>query len=166
MKKAYIVAVSIIAGIILLVLLSLRLKPGETITLPAADFVSSEGYVIAHGSWVADTNFGVISEAPINTAEIKCYQSTGYCSESRSYKNDATGDMITQSFEYKITSWTAQEVSALSDGLAGTIAIKIDIPKKLVAMVETEKQGINGARRLPAYAHLDDGNKALEASKK
>jgi hypothetical protein len=74
--------------------------------------------------------------------------------------------MITQSFEYKITSWTAQEVSALSDGLAGTIAIKIDIPKKLVAMVETEKQGINGARRLPAYAHLDDGNKALEASKK
>ena len=164
MKKTYIVAVSIIAGVILLVALILRLKPGEMITLPAADFVSSDGYVIAHGSWVADTNFGVISAAPINTTEIKCYQSTGHCTESRSYKNDATGNMLTQSFEYKITSWTPQEVSARYDGLAGAIELKIDLPKKLVTMVETEKQGIEGARRLPAYAHLDDGTKALEAS--
>jgi hypothetical protein len=166
MKKTYIVAVSIIAGIILLVVLILRLKPGETITLPAADFVSSDGYVIAHGSWVADTNFGVISTTPINTTEIKCYQSTGYCNESRSYKNDATGNMLSQSFEYKITSWTAQQVNALYEGLAGTIELKIDIPKHLVMMVETEKQGIEGARRLPAYAHLDDGTKAIEASKR
>jgi hypothetical protein len=74
--------------------------------------------------------------------------------------------MLTQSFEYKITRWTAQEVGALYDGLAGAIEIKIDIPKKLVTMVETEKQGTEGARRLPAYAHLDDGAKAIEASKK
>jgi hypothetical protein len=161
------ILIGLVAGAgILLLFVIFWTNQRVSISLPGADFSSAADYVRAHGSWIADTDFGIIHETPINTTEIKCYRSTGYCKESRSYKNDVTGNMLSQSFEYKITNWTVQEISGVYDGLAGAIEIRIDIPKKLITMTETEKQGAEGARKLPAYAHLGDGTKALEAARK
>ena len=73
---------------------------------------------------------------------------------------------MAQLLEYEIKSWTPQEVVAILDGRAVTIEIRFDRVKKVVTMIESEKAEIEGARALPAYAHLGGVQEALDASRK
>ena len=130
-------------------------------------FYDDGDYVSAQGSWISDSSNGKIAEQKINTTDISCLQSRGLCIEARAYKADgASGNLLAQALEYEIKSWTPQEVIAVLDGRAGTIEIRFDRTKKVVTMAESEKAEIEGARALPAYAHLGGGMEAIEASRK
>lgn len=142
---------------------------GGSFGLPwgAAQFYDQGNYIGAGGSWISDSNSGIISEQPINTTDISCYQSRGICSEARAYKaKEGAENILAQLLEYEIKSWTPQEVVAVLDGRAGTIEIHFDRVKKVVTMIESEKAEIEGARALPAYAHLGGGQEAIDASRK
>jgi len=132
-----------------------------------ATFYDNGNYVSAGGSWISNSENGIISGQPINTTEINCFQSRGFCTEGRAYKaKEGTENILAQLLEYEIKSWTPQEVVAILDGGAGTIEIHFDRTKKVVTMIESEKAEIEGARILPAYAHLGGGQEAIDASRK
>ncbi len=142
---------------------------GGSLSLPWGTPVFYDGgdYVSAQGSWISDSSNGIIAEQKINTTDISCLQSRGLCIEARAYKADsASGNLLAQKLEYEIKSWTPQEVVAVLDGRAGTIEIRFNRTKKVVTMTESEKAEIEGARALPAYAHLGGGTEAIEASRK
>ncbi len=143
---------------------------GGNFSLPygnGATFYDNGNYITAGGSWVSDSENGIISGQPINTTEINCLQSRGFCTEGRAYKaKEGTENILAQILEYEIKSWTPQEVVAVLDGRAGTIEIHFDRTKKVVTMIESEKAEIEGVRALPAYAHLGGGQEAIDVSRK
>lgn len=134
----------------------------ENVSLPLHHFSSGDGYVSVIGSWVADTEAGVIYAEPVQTSEITCTQATGVCIEARAVQNSMSGNLLAMNFEYKISKWTLQEVIAVHDARAGTIELRFDLVKKIVTYIETEKGEIPGAAKLPFYAHMDDGSVAMQ----
>ncbi len=145
----------VVALSILLAVESFVLYKTGIFDLTPYNFQATSDYVRAQGSWISDTNRGFIAETPVNAVEIFCDRTLGYCMEARAYKHrNLTGSLLSQLFQYKITRWTPEEVVALLDGGAGTIELRFDIRKKIVTMTEAEKTEHEGARELPAYAHL------------
>lgn len=123
-------------------------------------------YVGILGSWISDSPDGVITGQQFNTVDLSCDKNAGVCVEARAYKADITRDLLVQKFEYQIKSWGQKEIVAILDARAGTIEIRFDRNKRLVTMIETDKPEIEGARLLPAYAHIGGGPEAMQASRK
>ena len=139
---------------------------GGSLSLPGVTFADGGDFIIAVGSWISDSNSGIIGEQRINTTEISCRQSRKLCIEARAYKgNIGNGNLLAQILEYQVKSWTPQEIVAVLDGRAATIEIHFHRTKKVVTMIESEKAEIEGARALPAYAHLGDGWEAIYGSR-
>ncbi len=168
--KVAIILLGIVVIVASFILYDTFYSKGGSFGLPygnGATFYDNGNYVSAGGSWVSDSENGIISEQPINTAEINCFQSRGFCTEGRAYKaKKGTENILAQILEYEIKSWTPQDVVAVLDARAGTIEIRFDRIKKIVTMTESEKAEIEGARVLPAYAHLGGGQEAMNASRK
>lgn len=135
--------------------------------LPVYNFYSAEDYIGVTGSWVADSDDAYFKDFPIQTSEINCYKSRGFCFEARALKDSTyTGHLLASLLEYEIKSWEPNKVVAVLDGRAATIELTFDTVKKVVTFVRSEKAEIEGAAKLPSYAHMDDGQKAIEFSKK
>lgn len=136
--------------------------------LPNYSFTDGGNYISAYGSWISDSRNGLFASIPVNTTNIECDQLRGICVEARAITDKKIVDnrILTQSLEYQIKSWTPQEITAVYEGRAGTFEIRIDKMKRVVTMIETEKAGIEGARALPAHAHLGDGQEAIKVANK
>jgi len=138
------------------------------VDLPASAFLYSGGetYIGARGSWISDTDSGIFAESPINTVELSCDRSRGSCIEALAQKNERNGNLVVQNWEYQIKSWTPEEIVATLGGRAVTIEIHFNRTKRVVTRIESEESAIEGARVLPAHAHIGDGDEAIQAAKK
>lgn len=164
--------VTIFLGVIVLVESFILYNAVSSITgsfdLPSYSFSDGGDYVSAYGSWVSDTVGGdslIATIHAINSTTIECDQARGICIEARAYTDKEIVDnrILTQCYEYKIKSWTPQEIIAVWGGPVATYEIRIDRVKKVVTIIEAE---VDGVRSLPAYAHLGNGDDAIEAAKK
>lgn len=132
--------------------------------LPVFNFQVGADYIRVVGSWIEDAGGGVIGDSPLNTAEIYCYKDRGICLEARSYKSELAKLFVGQLLEYKIVQWSPDEVVAILDGGAGTMEIHFDMKRKVVTLVDSENPELEGARKLPAYAHMGHGRDAKRAA--
>src|SRR5262245_32336907 len=74
---------------------------GGSLNLPGAFFRDYGDDISAVGSWISDSNSGIIGEQRINTTEISCLQSRKLCIEARAYKGDiGSGNLLAQILEY------------------------------------------------------------------
>lgn len=129
--------------------------------------LDSESRIIVSGSWIADSDNGVFAQyQQINASQILCDGSLGLCIEARAIKNPLNDNLLVQILEYQIKSWTPQEVVAVYERRAGGYEIHLNRAKKAVTMIDYENEEIEGARTLPAYAHLGCGEEAMKAAHK
>jgi hypothetical protein len=73
--------------------------------------------------------------------------------------------MLSSLLEYNIREWDQGKVIAVLDGAAATIELRFNLKNQVVLLTHTKKPELPNPRKLPTYAHLDDGMKAIEKAK-
>jgi hypothetical protein len=138
---------------------------GQPSTLPSYIFDGGADYIYAQGTWIWDTpsRDPYWRDYALQTSEINCYRVRKTCLEARAlWKDDM---MLSSLLEYNIREWDQGKVIAVLDGAAATIELRFDLKNQVVLLTHTEKPELPNPRKLPAYAHLDDGMKAIEKAK-
>ena len=133
--------------------------------LPPYIFDGGAAYIYAQGTWIGDTpsRDPYWKDFALQTSEIRCYRVRKTCHEARAlWKGDM---MLSNLLDYNISEWDEGKVIAVLDGAAATIELRFDLKKQVVLLMHTEKPELPNSRKLPAYAHLDDGMKAIEKEK-
>ena len=138
---------------------------GQPSTLPSYIFDGGAGYIYAQGTWIGETpsRDPYWRDYAFQTSEINCYRVRKTCLEARAvWIKDM---MLSYLLEYNIREWDQEKVIAVLDGSAATIELKFDLKKQVALLTQTEKPELPNPRKLPVYAHLDDGMKAIEKAK-
>jgi hypothetical protein len=126
----------------------------ECFEFPSFDFHASPDSVGASGSWIPDSQDGIIAKNPIQTSDVFCTKQSSMCTEARTWLNLGTNHLLAQTLYYRVRSWNTTEVVATLDGATNTIEMRFHLKNKAVVMNETPP----GARS-PFHAHMDDGSK-------
>jgi hypothetical protein len=138
---------------------------GQPSILPPYRFDGGPDYIFAEGSWIGDTpaRDPYWRDFAFQTSTIRCDRVRMTCLEARaSWKS---GVMFSKLVEYNVRQWDQDKVIALLDGMAATIELRFDLKKQVIVLTHDEKPELHSPRRLPAFAHLDDGTKAIENAK-
>lgn len=138
---------------------------GQPLILPPYMFSGGADYIFVQGTWIGDTpdRSSYWRDFSLQTSEINCHRVRKTCLEARAawYKDM----MFAYLLEYNIREWDEDKVVAVDDGRVATIELRVDIKKQVVLLTRTEKPELPNASKLPEYAHLDDGMKAIENAK-
>jgi len=145
---------------------AIPLAIGQPLNLPAYNFDGGTDYIYAQGTWIGDTpgrDYTYWHDHALQTSEIYCYRLRKTCFEARAvWIKDI---MLSNLLEYNIREWDQEKVIAVLDGSVATIELKFDLKKQVVLLTHTEKPELQIPRKLPDYAHLDNGMKAIEKAK-